>query len=317
LVEAPDLDSVASYLGGSFGKGANTIMPQAMKAGSFFCCVVILLLVVSGCGAGGGGAGESGVGASHEKAPKGTFELPNGRSLYMACRGSGSPTVVVDAGLGMPADWMSELQKPLARQYMTCSYDRANMGSSGKAPTPRTAAEIVSDLHQLLRTADVAGPYVLVGHSAGGFFVQLYGRRYPDEVVGVVALNAVPPAHPWLERALPRFDKQEREEELAFYRGENDEQIDWLASSKELKKAPPPPPVPFENIISTELQCEGESEEDPGPCLKSYDIYEEIEREVAQKWPEGSYRQVEGAYHEIYLEKPGVVVDTVERVASK
>ena len=52
----------------------------------------------------------------------------------MECRGSGSPTVVVDAGLGMPADWMSELQKPLARQYMTCSYDRANMGSSGKAP---------------------------------------------------------------------------------------------------------------------------------------------------------------------------------------
>jgi pimeloyl-ACP methyl ester carboxylesterase len=74
---------------------------------------------------------------------------------------------------------MSELQKPLARQYMTCAYDRANMGSSGTAPTPRTALMIVSDLHQLLQTADVAGPYVLVGHSAGGFFVQLYGRRYP------------------------------------------------------------------------------------------------------------------------------------------
>lgn len=291
------------------------IMSHRMKVGSFCCCVVILLLVVSGCGAGGGGGvGESG--ASHEKAPKGTFDLPNGRSLYMECRGSGSPTVVVEAGLGMPAGWMVDLQKPLARQYMTCTYDRANMGSSGKVPTPRTAGEIVSDLHQLLQTADLAGPYVLVGHSAGGFFVQLYGRRYPDEVVGVVALNAVPPAHPWLERVLPRFNKQERKEELAFYRGENDEQIDWLASSKELKKAPPPPPVPFENIISTELQCEGESEEDPGPCLKSYAIYEEIEREVAQQWPEGRYRQVEGAYHEIYLEKPGVV-DTVERVASK
>jgi hypothetical protein len=199
---------------------------------------------------------------------------------------------------------------------MTCTYDRANLGSSGKVPTPRTAGEIVSDLHQLLQTADLAGPYVLVGHSAGGFFVQLYGRRYPDEVVGVVALNAVPHAHPWLERVLPRFNKEERKEELAFYRGENDEQIDWLASTKELKKAPPPPPVPFENIISTELQCEGESEEYPGPCLKSYDIYEEGEREVAQQWPEGSYRQVD-AYHEIYLEKPGVVIDAVKRVASK
>ena len=277
--------------------------------------VTLVVLALSACG-GGGSGGER---AEQKKAPEGTFELPNGRSLYMECRGSGSPTVVVEAGLGMPGGWMSDLQKPLARQYMTCTYDRANMGSSGEAPTLRTAGEIVSDLHQLLQTADVAGPYVLVGHSAGGFFVQLYGRRYPDEVVGVVALNAVPPAHPWLERVLPRFNKQERKEELAFYRGEDPaEQIDWLASSKELKKAPPPPPVPFENIISTELQCEGESEEDPGPCLKSYDIYEEIEREVAQEeWPDGSYRQVEGAYHEIYLEKPGVVVDTVKRVASK
>jgi pimeloyl-ACP methyl ester carboxylesterase len=279
-----------------------------------FIALALLAVVMVGCSS--MGDGDSGASQKKQKAPEGTFELPNGRSLYMECRGSGSPTIVVEAGLGMPAYDMSELQKPLARQYMTCTYDRANMGSSGKAPTPRTAGEIVSDLHQLLQTADVAGPYVLVGHSAGGFFVQLYGRRYPDEVVGVVALNAVPHAHPWLERALPRFNKEERKEELAFYRGENDEQIDWLASTKELKKAPPPPPVPFENIISTELQCEGESEEYPGPCLKSYDIYEEGEREVAQQWPEGSYRQVD-AYHEIYLEKPGVVIDAVKRVASK
>jgi alpha/beta hydrolase fold len=279
-----------------------------------FIALALLAVVMVGCSS--MGDGDSGASQKKQKAPEGTFELPNGRSLYMECRGSGSPTIVVEAGLGMPAYDMSELQKPLARQYMTCTYDRANMGSSGKAPTPRTAGEIVSDLHQLLQTADVAGPYVLVGHSAGGFFVQLYGRRYPDEVVGVVALNAVPHAHPWLERALPRFNKEERKEELAFYRGENDEQIDWLASTKELKKAPPPPPVPFENIISTELQCEGESEENPGPCLKSYDIYEEGEREVAQQWPEGSYRQVD-AYHEIYLEKPGVVIDAVKRVASK
>ena len=290
--------------------GRKTLMLLRTRLSFTLMVLAFLALVVVGCSSGGG---EPGASQEKQNAPKGTFELPNGRSLHIECNGSGSPTVVVEAGLGMPADWMSELQKPLARQYMTCSYDRANMGSSGKAPTPRTAAEIVSDLHQLLKTANVAGPYVLVGHSAGGFFVQLYGRRYPDEVVGVVALNAVPHAHPWLERALPRFNKEERKEELAFYRGENDEQIDWLASTKELKKAPPP--VPFENIISTELQCEGESEEYPGPCLKSYDIYEEGEREVAQQWPEGSYRQVD-AYHEIYSTKPEVVVDAVKRATS-
>jgi pimeloyl-ACP methyl ester carboxylesterase len=89
-------------------------------------------------------------------------------------------------------------------------HDRANIGSSDAAPTPRTAAGVVSDLHQLLETADVPGPYVLVGYGNGGFFVQLYGRRYSDEVEGVVVMNPVAPAYPWLERALPLFDEQVR-----------------------------------------------------------------------------------------------------------
>ena len=267
--------------------------------------VVLLALVLAVAVAGCSLLGE-------KEPPQGTFELPNGRSLYIECIGSGSPPIVIEAGISMSGAEMFELQKPLARHHMTCTYDRANIGSSGKAPTPRTAGEIVTDLHQLLQMADVPEPHVLVGHSAGGFLVQLYGRRYSDEVKGVVAMSPVPPAHPWLDRVLPRFNEDERDAALAFYRGENEEQINWLASSKELNKAPSPARKPFAVLLSTKLECLG----DP-PCLKSYDIYEEVEREVARQWPEDSYRQVEDAYHEIYVQKPGVVVDTVERVASK
>src|SRR5215208_3392146 len=154
---------------------------------------------------------------------------------------------------------------------------------------------------------------LLVGTSAGGSFVQLYGRRYPDEVVGVVSMNAVPPADEWMDRALPLFTKEEREAERAFYRGENLEHIDWFTSNKEFEKAPAPPPVPFEVIISTKVQCEGE----PPPCIKSYDVYEDIEREIAQEeWPEGSYRQVEYG-HVIFLEWQPVAVNAVKRVVSK
>src|SRR5215204_1150222 len=274
---------------------------------------LLLALAVVGCSFGEGGSEAS---QKKQKAPEGTFDLPNGRSLYIECQGSGSPTVVFEVGQGEPRSDALSLQGTLAHEYMTCTYNRANKGESSKAPTPRTAGEIVSDLHELLETADVPGPYVLAGTSAGGSFVQLFGRRYSDEVVGVVAMNAVPPADPWLDRVLPQFNKEERKEEIAYYRGENPEQIDWLTSSKEMKKAPAPPPVPFEMIISTEVQCEGESEEDPGPCLKSYDIYEEIEREIAQEeWPEGSYRQVD-AGHAIYLEKPEVAINAVKRVSS-
>jgi len=271
--------------------------------------VTLVVLALSACGGGGGSGGER---AEQAKAPEGTFELPNGRSLYMECRGSGSPTVVFEVGDGEPRSDTALLQGTLAHRYMTCTYDRANTGKSSKAPTPRTAGQIVSDLHQLLKTADVPGPYVLEGTSAGGSFVQLYGRRYPDEVVGVVAMNPVPPAEAWMDRALPRFNKQERQEERAFYRGENFENIDWFTSNEEFKQAPAPLPVPFEMIISTKVQCEGE----PPPCIESYDVYEQIEREVAQEWPEGSYRQVPYG-HVIFLEWEPVAVNAVKRVASK
>jgi pimeloyl-ACP methyl ester carboxylesterase len=256
--------------------------------------------------------GEGGTGASQkQKAPKGTFELPNGRSLYIECRGSGSPTVVFEVGQDEPRSDTAYVQDTLARQYMTCTYDRANNGKSSKAPTPRTAGEIVTDLHQLLKAAEVPGPYVLAGSSIGGLFVQLYGRRYPDEVVGVVAMNPEPPADQVLKRIHPLFPKEVREEDRVYIRGKNPERIDLLASSEELKKAPPPPPIPFEMILSTKVQCEG----DP-LCLESYDTYIEIEREVAEQWPKSTIRRVE-AGHVLFLDKPELVVDTVKRVASK
>ena len=263
---------------------------------------VFLALGTLGCSA---SDGKSEASASHKKkAPEGTFKLPNGRSLYVQCLGSGSPTVVLEPGENSPGSAMYELQNPLARQFMTCVYDRANVGSSGTAPTPRTAAEIVTDLHQLLEKADVPGPYVLAGSSAGGTLVQLYARRYPDQVKGVVAMNPVPPADPWLKR-------EGSKSEQAYYRGNNDEHLDYLSSSKELEEASPPPHIPFEMLISTKVQCEGDS-----ACLKSYDFYEQVERGVAQQWPEGCFREV-AASHDIYADKTDLVVDAVKHPCAK
>jgi len=288
--------------------------------------LALVVLVIVGCSFGKGESNTapgSEAGASHKEQLsqkeqlelQGTFKLPNGRSLDLSCYGSGSPTIVLEVGQDYtpvaPYN-MATLQAILARRHLTCRYARANTGTSGTAPKPRSAGDIVTDLHQLLETADVPGPYVLAGNSARGTFVQLYGRRYPDEVAGVVAMNPVPPAYMWLHRALPLVTKEERAQELSFYRGEQGyEHIDWLASSPELKKAPPPPPVPFEMLISTKKQCEGDSF-----CEKTYNVYEEVLREVAHQWPEGNFHQVD-SLHDIYVEKPKTVVDTVNRVASK
>jgi hypothetical protein len=79
---------------------------------------LFLALALVGCSLGGGGST-----ASQKKPPEGTFELPNGHSLYMECRGSGSPSIVLEVGIDEPRSDMSYVQDTLARKYMTCTYD--------------------------------------------------------------------------------------------------------------------------------------------------------------------------------------------------
>jgi len=119
----------------------------------------------------------------------GRFDI-GGRKLFLHCTGSGSPTVVFQGGL--TTDW-APVQNKIARFTRACSYDPANglWGRSDPAPTPRTAKDVVADLHALLAAAKVPGPYVLTGHSDGGLFVQLYASEYPGEVKGLVLIDAV------------------------------------------------------------------------------------------------------------------------------
>ena len=107
-----------------------------------------------------------------------------GYQLHINCTGTGSPTVILDAGLGGTSlDW-SKVQPAVARFTRVCSYDRAGYGWSQTGPGPRTSQQIVTELHALLAQAKINGPYVLVGHSAGGLNMRLYAYRYPAEVVG-------------------------------------------------------------------------------------------------------------------------------------
>jgi hypothetical protein len=107
-----------------------------------------------------------------------------GYRLHIHCLGEGSPTVVLDAGLGgFSLDW-SLVQPELAATTRVCTYDRAGYGWSDPGPQSRTPGQIVEELHTLLLNADIEGPYVLAGHSAAGKPVRLYADRYPHDAVG-------------------------------------------------------------------------------------------------------------------------------------
>lgn len=110
--------------------------------------------------------------------------------LNIRCAGSGSPTVVLEPGLGEPASDMAKVIAPqVARTTQVCVYDRAGHGRSDAAPD----ADAARDLHELLRRAHVRGPVVLAGHSLGGMLVLSYADRYPAEVAGVALIDSMHP----------------------------------------------------------------------------------------------------------------------------
>ena len=113
-----------------------------------------------------------------------------GYRLNLACQGHGRPAVVMDAGLGgSSSDWRY-VQRDLRRRTMACVYDRAGYGFSDDGPKPRNSERIVSELRALLREAKISPPWVLVGHSFGGYNMRLLASRYPHEVVGLVLVDA-------------------------------------------------------------------------------------------------------------------------------
>src|SRR5579864_9477628 len=133
-----------------------------------------------------------------------------GMKMHIDCTGEGSPTVILDSGLGDSYVSWRKVQPQIAKFVRVCSYDRAGLGYSDSSPRPRTSKVIAEELHSLLQAAGIAPPYILVGHSLGGYNVRLYQNLYPKEVIGMVLVDA---SHPDQENRFPPELKTMRSEE--------------------------------------------------------------------------------------------------------
>lgn len=126
--------------------------------------------------------------------PPGELVDVGGRKMHIDCRGSGSPTVVFESGLGTGGtiDWTLVHDK-IAQTTRACAYDRAGIMWSDPKTTPQHAAAVADDLHALLKGAGITDPLVLVGHSIGGPYVRAYTGKYGDQVAGLVLVDT---SHP-------------------------------------------------------------------------------------------------------------------------
>ena len=116
----------------------------------------------------------------------------NGQNLNIETFGAAGPTVVFEAGLGNDSDSWKLVAGPVATFAQVVLYDRAGLGRSlpMTGDLPVTADAVVVNLRALLAAADIRPPYILVGHSLGGLYVQMFARKYPNDVLGVILLDS-------------------------------------------------------------------------------------------------------------------------------
>ncbi|MFE0380532.1 alpha/beta fold hydrolase [Streptomyces inhibens] len=112
-----------------------------------------------------------------------------GRRLMLHRSGHGGPAVVFLPGAGLVGLDYLNMHHRVAELATSVIYDRAGTGWSEAAELPRTAAEVTDELLELLRAAEVPGPYLLVGHSLGGAYARHLTQRHPEEVVGLLLLD--------------------------------------------------------------------------------------------------------------------------------
>ena len=123
-----------------------------------------------------------------------------GYNLYIDCKGTGSPTVILEAGLEGDVVTWKEVHPEMAKFTRVCRYDRAGLAHSDYGPKPRDAELTAQDLHTLLGKANIAPPYIMVGHSFGGLLIRRFAFNFPDEVTGMIFVDSL--QEDWWDEAL-------------------------------------------------------------------------------------------------------------------
>lgn len=237
-----------------------------------------------------------------------------GRRLYRADIGTGAPTVIFEAGLADSGATWSGVIPAVAAFTHVMSYDRPNTiaGASDPAPLPRTASDVVVDLHALLDAADESAPYVIVGHSVGGLFARLYASQYPDQVAGLVLIDA---SHEDQDRRRRAIVSEElfAAEQLAIQA--NSEGIDLGMSYSQMSAARTATPLrPMPLIVLSAGQADPAFFPAGWPMEAEAILHAELQADLAGLVPNGRLVVAAQTGHYIQQSQPDLIVEAIREV---
>lgn len=225
----------------------------------------------------------------------------------VARSGTGTPSIILINGGGGPIEGWYRVMPELEKTSSVFAYNRLGVGGSGKPSSPQHGRAIVQALKELLRTANVPPPYVLVGHSLGGLYANLFARLYPREVAGVVFVEA---SHPG--------DLRINEAQGSFVRGMNGlfgmydrlfpsrrwkETLYVEETVRQIAEAGEFPDVPV-HVVSG-------GKKPPMMPERAFRIRRDNQRELARLGSRSSHRIAEGSGHFPQFTEPPVVIEAI------
>ena len=277
--------------------------------------------------------------ASENLQPTGQMVNVGTHSMHLFCSGEGGPTIVLDSGLGgLSHEWI-RVQSELAKQTKVCAYDRSGYGWSEASPYPRTSTIIVGELFKMLKSASIPGPYILIGHSFGGYTAQLFASRYHAETAGIVLVDASHPGQverfraiglntvpvkrvthvkystPRLPRNLPDEVREVTLQQLL--EGDTmatvaEEYINFYTSAQQVAKELNIPEVPV--MVLTR----GQSGWNNNPNRERYEgLWQQLQSELAQMSPTSAHLWANQSGHHIHLDQPMVTTNAIAMVLER
>ena len=265
----------------------------------------------------------------------GLVDIGGGRKIYMECRGTGGPTVVLVSGLGDAADVWSVTSDPederptvfaeVATFTRVCAYNRPSTSTATKTgrstPVPQltSAKAAAADLNAVLTASGEPGPYLLVGHSYGGPIIRLYASAHPADVAGLVLVDALS------EDLLNGLTSTQRAlfETINTPPADADaEVLDLQATFQQLRESPPMPPVPVIVLTADRPQLTAEvlaSGQLPAGVNQEFAdalwaAQLAAQEKLARMFPNAEHITNTNSTHYIHLDNPRLVTDSIRQV---